>query len=110
MLTFLAAQLQPESTTMAEAIALSQQERHHSRRIGIALGWVVTGRSGKPILGHNGATGGFTSFAGFAPEAQSVVVLFANSRRGPEPAALRLLSQLRGHLRRQDFAPFRDDP
>jgi CubicO group peptidase (beta-lactamase class C family) len=94
MLTFLAAQLQPESTTLAEAIVLSQRERHRSRRFGIALGWVVTGRPGEPILWHNGATGGFRSFAGLAPHRQAAVVLLANSRRGPEPAALRLLSRL----------------
>ena len=73
---------------------LSQQERQRTRRFGVALGWVVTGRPGKSILWHNGATGGFRSFAGFAPEARSAVVLLANSRRGPDPAALRLLTRL----------------
>ena len=94
MLTLLAAQLQPESTTLTEAIVLSQQERHRTRRFAIALGWVVTGRPGDPILWHNGATGGFRSFAGFAPRRQGAVVLLTNSRRAPEPAALRLLSRL----------------
>ena len=94
MLTFLAAQLQPESTPLAQEIVLSQEERHRGRRFGIALGWVLTGRRGDPILWHNGATGGFRSFAGFAPRRQAAVVLLANSRRGPEPAALRLLSRL----------------
>ena len=73
---------------------LSQQERHRNRRFGVALGWVLTGRPGDPILWHNGATGGFRSFAGFAPRRQAAVVLLTNSRRGPEPAALRLLCRL----------------
>jgi D-alanyl-D-alanine-carboxypeptidase/D-alanyl-D-alanine-endopeptidase len=54
----------------------------------------VTGRPVKPILWHNGGTGGFASFAGFAPERRAAVVVLANSRREPEAAGLRLLTGL----------------
>jgi CubicO group peptidase (beta-lactamase class C family) len=94
MLTFLAAQLVPDSTALGEAVALSQQEQHRSRRFGIALGWIVTGRPSHPILWHNGGTGGFAAFAGFDPGRGAGTVVLANSRRGPEPAGLRLLKRL----------------
>lgn len=95
MLRFLAAQLQPDSTPLAEAVTLSHQERHHTRRFGIALGWIVTGPPSNPILWHNGGTGGFAAFAGFDPGRGAGTVVLANSRRGPEPAGLRLLKRLR---------------
>ena len=94
MLKFLAAQLQPDLTPLGEAITLSQQERHHSRRFGIALGWIVAGTPSNPILWHNGGTGGFAAFAGFDPAHGTGTVALANSRRGPEPAGLRLLKRL----------------
>ncbi len=94
MLRFLAAQLEPESTPLAEAVALSHQERHHTRGFGIALGWIIMGSPNHPILWHNGGTGGFASFAGFDPRRGTGTVVLANSRRGPEAAGLRLLKQL----------------
>jgi CubicO group peptidase (beta-lactamase class C family) len=94
MLKFLAAQLQPDSTPLAEAVTLSHQERHHTRGFGIGLGWIVTGSTHNPILWHNGGTGGFAAFAGFDPRRGTGTVVLANSRRGPEPAGLRLLKQL----------------
>jgi serine-type D-Ala-D-Ala carboxypeptidase/endopeptidase len=94
MLTFLAAQLQPQSSDVAEAIKLSQVERYGGKRFGIGLGWIrVPGRSGM-MLWHNGGTGGFRSFAGILPERGVGVVMLANNRRGCDRAAVKLLSQL----------------
>ncbi len=95
LLTFLSAQLRPESTPLAAAIRLSQQPRHTERRYGIALGWITTtSRTGLRLLWHNGGTGGFRSFAGLRPDRGTGVVVLANSRRAPEPAGLRLLTRL----------------
>ena len=96
MLTFLTAQLEPGRTPLAEAITLSQQPRHHDRGFRIGLGWIMTSdRSRVGIVWHNGGTGGFRSFAGFRPDHQTAVVMLANGRKGPERAALHLLSKLR---------------
>jgi CubicO group peptidase (beta-lactamase class C family) len=98
---FLAAQLQPTSTPLAAEITLSQQVRHSSRRFGVALGWIVTGRSGSPILWHNGGTGGSRSFAGFNPERGTAVIPLTRSRRAPSrpPYVFSHTSEHPRHLR-----------
>ena len=94
MLSFLSAQLQPESSDLAEAIKFSQVERYGGKRYGIGLGWIrVPGRSGM-MLWHNGGTGGFRSFTGILPERGVGVVLLANNRRGCDRAAVKLLGRL----------------
>lgn len=92
MLTFLRAQL--DVTT--PAIEVSQRLRFSQGRNRVALGWFIMDSPGGPIYWHNGATGGFRSFAGFAPDRQTAVVTLTNQYRlrGPDMDALRVLKQL----------------
>src|SRR4051812_43957832 len=76
---FLAAQLQPTSTPLAAEITLSQQVRRSSRRFGVALGWIVTGRSGSPILWHTGEPAALGPSPGSTPNAEP------RSFRSPAP-------------------------
>jgi D-alanyl-D-alanine-carboxypeptidase/D-alanyl-D-alanine-endopeptidase len=96
MLTFLTAQLQPESSELTEPIMLSQVERHREKRFGIGLGWIRMPFRPGLTLWHNGGTGGFRSFAGIVPERGVGVVMLANNSRGCDRAAIRLLSKLCG--------------
>jgi serine-type D-Ala-D-Ala carboxypeptidase/endopeptidase len=100
MLTFLSAQLKPESSDLGQAIKLSQAERYGSGRFSIGLGWIrYPSRSGL-TLWHNGGTGGFHSFAGIAVERGVGVVMLTNSRRSCDRAAMRLLSRLSAWMSR----------
>lgn len=92
-LTFLAAQLDPDSTPLADAVRLAQQPRVSRTRGGQALGWMHL--AGKPPLWwHNGGTGGFRSSVAFVPTRRRAVVVLANSARGVDVTALRLLRDL----------------
>lgn len=94
LLTFLAAQLDPASTTLAEAIELTQAE-HVGGRVAVGLGWM---RSLKPhlLIWHNGGTGGYRSFAGFQPELGKGVVVLTNHARGVDLTGLNLLRAMDG--------------
>jgi CubicO group peptidase (beta-lactamase class C family) len=89
VLRYLAAQLRPEGTPLAEAIRLTQVVRE----LPIGLGWM---RYDKPkrVWWHNGGTGGFRSFAGFRPETGHAVVVLANQSRSVDLVGLRVLRSL----------------
>lgn len=92
LLTFLAAQRNPGSTPLAEAIVLTQRQRIRGRN-GMGLGWM---RSTEPrlLLWHNGGTGGYRSYAGLIQERRTAVVVLTNHVRGVDITALRLLRAL----------------
>lgn len=92
-LTFLAAQLDPDGTPLADAIRLARRPRVRRTRGGQALGWMHL--AGKPPLWwHNGGTGGFRSCAAFVPARDRAVVVLTDSARGVDLTALRLLRDL----------------
>jgi CubicO group peptidase (beta-lactamase class C family) len=82
MLRFLEAQMQPEATPLPAAIRRTHETRHAvSDALSMALGWHVLDRPGdavEPVYWHNGGTGGFKSFVGFAPKAERGIVVLAN--------------------------------
>lgn len=88
LLAFLAAQLAPGSTPLAEAIRLT----HRTPLAGpssMGLGWH---RADRGALWHNGGTGGFRTI--IALRGQAAVAVLANQSAGVEGPAFRLLKQL----------------
>ncbi|MEL6891796.1 MAG: serine hydrolase domain-containing protein [Actinomycetota bacterium] len=82
------------------AVVEATTTRHRvAARAGIALGWHVIGEDPDPVLWHNGATGGSTSFLALRPARRRGVGLLAS---GPpddevEQAVGRLLADPDGH-------------
>ncbi|MER5863431.1 serine hydrolase domain-containing protein [Kitasatospora sp. NPDC002040] len=99
LVTFLQAQFAPEQTPLAEAIALSRTPEHRTNPFSwIHLGWMglrLHPRQGGQLqLWHNGGTGGFASFLGFAPECGTGVVVLTNTQRSVDGSGGALLTGL----------------
>ena len=79
LLTYLEAQLHPEkSPDLRDALVASQRVRAHAARgTDIALAWVYDTGNGAYL--HDGATGGFTSYACFHPERDFAAVVLVNA-------------------------------
>jgi D-alanyl-D-alanine-carboxypeptidase/D-alanyl-D-alanine-endopeptidase len=94
MLTYLEAQLHPdhlpgatrataEGKTLASAITASHVPQGEAgERMHIALDWLRVDESGS--YWHNGATGGYSSFATFNPDKDYAVVVLSNTSIGGE--------------------------
>ncbi|MFI5530390.1 serine hydrolase domain-containing protein [Kitasatospora sp. NPDC051853] len=96
---FLRAQLEPEESGLAEAIALTRSVRHPVNPFAWAhLGWIgqqLHAKQGGAVeLWHNGGTGGFSSFAGLAPERGTGVVVLSSTQRSVDGPAFALLREL----------------
>ncbi|MGN9844345.1 serine hydrolase domain-containing protein [Nonomuraea sp. H19] len=99
LVTFVQAQLTPESTGIAEAIRLSRQAKHQINPFAwIHLGWMgqrLHPRQGGGLqIWHNGMTGGFSSFVGFNPEKEVAVIVLSNTKRSVDRPAFDLLRRL----------------
>jgi serine-type D-Ala-D-Ala carboxypeptidase/endopeptidase len=46
------------------------------------------------LLFHNGGTGGFRSFTGFAPATDTAAVMLSNSARSVDPLGFRILERI----------------
>ncbi|MFJ9516935.1 serine hydrolase domain-containing protein [Kitasatospora sp. NPDC101801] len=96
---FLRAQLEPEQSPLAAAIALSRTPEHRLNPFSwIHLGWMgqrLHPRQGGHLqLWHNGATGGFASFVGFDPERGTGVAVLSSTQRSVDSAGGALLTEL----------------
>lgn len=91
--TFLSAQMGLVETPLAAAIQSTHTAYFPTDEAGvqIALGWFIRDLDGKQILFHEGGTGGFYSFAGFAPDDQIGVVILTNTQRKLDDLAFHLL-------------------
>jgi D-alanyl-D-alanine-carboxypeptidase/D-alanyl-D-alanine-endopeptidase len=89
VLRYLAAQLEPDTTPLADAVRLTQQPRIEGRQP-IGLGWLFNDGP-DPLWWHNGGTGGFRSFAGFVPARRTAVVVLSNHARSVDLLGLRTL-------------------
>lgn len=66
MLRFLAAHLGLAGGALAQHVALCHVPRASARKgTQVGLGWVIVPFAGDHLVWHNGATGGYSSFAGF---------------------------------------------
>lgn len=94
--TFLAAHLHPAETPLDAAISLCTTPRRRVRRgFAMALGWMVVDRRGRArTWWHNGGTGGFFAFVGFARATAVAVTVLANTARSVDRIGMRLLDEL----------------
>ena len=93
MLTFLAANLSADATSISGVIATTHGERRSAgNNMTIGLGWhrLATANGGVTIW-HNGGTGGYRTFAGFDPARQIGVVVLHNSARSADDIGFHLL-------------------
>ena len=83
LLRFLEAQLGMYSTSLDQALKLTQEERFSDDEERLGLAWAIMKReeSGKTIIYHKGGSNGFVSFAGFNLEDQIGVVVLINGHR-----------------------------
>jgi CubicO group peptidase (beta-lactamase class C family) len=89
--TFIHGQLDAGAGEIGDAIRLSRQVKHQVNPFAwIHLGWMgqrLHPRQGAHLqIWHNGATGGFCSFAGFDPEKGVGVVVLSNTQRSVDRA------------------------
>jgi D-alanyl-D-alanine-carboxypeptidase/D-alanyl-D-alanine-endopeptidase len=79
MLTFLEAFLGYKESPLAPAMKAMLEVRRPAGQATIGLGWIIMSAHGREIGGHNGATGGFRSFVGYAPKERLGVVVLSNA-------------------------------
>ena len=96
MLTYLEAQLHPESAPFRAALVESQRLRAPvAGSTRIALAWIYD--PGTSVYMHNGATGGFTSYTCFDPRRDFAAVVFMNAA----PATFPFIEILGEHVRQR---------
>jgi D-alanyl-D-alanine-carboxypeptidase/D-alanyl-D-alanine-endopeptidase len=79
MLSFLAAQIGLSKSELDPAMAETRSKwTPAGQGMEIGLGWLKRPKKGSEIIWHNGGTGGFRSFAGYALKAQTGVVVLSN--------------------------------
>ena len=69
----------PTSLAPAFALMLAEQRPAGSPNMRIGLGWMVLNGPTGPMIWHNGITGGFNSFIGYAPKGKIGAVVLANA-------------------------------
>jgi len=79
MLTFLQAFLGYRESPLAPAMKAMLEVRRPAGQATIGLGWITMLAHGREIVGHNGATAGFRSFAGYDPQKRIGVVILSNA-------------------------------
>ena len=96
LLTLVEALLAPETTPLAEALALATAPHAEAPDLGgqIGLGWILTSTPNGPFLWHNGMTGGSASFVGVLPEAGVGVVVLTNRQSSVDALGVDVLRRL----------------
>lgn len=94
VMRLLEAQLRPPAGRLGDAIRLTHLRRARRGRLELALGWMRTPLgAGRRAMWHDGGTGGFRSFAGFAPASGAAVVVLASSARPVTALGMALLEE-----------------
>lgn len=92
MLIYLSANMGLTKTPLKEAMTLAHTPRHDKAGGSLTgLGWFTEKGSQGDIIWHNGATGGYMSFAGFNPKMGKGVVVLTNSDSGVDDIGMYLL-------------------
>lgn len=93
MVTFIEANLRATDPKGSKALQASYKEPRDTGTpdLSVGLGWHVWKKHGTEIIWHNGGTGGYRSFCGFAPDKKLGVVLLTNSDFDLDAAGLHVL-------------------
>lgn len=92
MLKFLAAQIGLATSSLNPAFDLTHIPRHDKAgNTKVGLGWHISKSFQGDIFWHNGATGGYTSFAGFNQKTGNGVVVLTNSNASIDDIGFHLL-------------------
>ncbi|MGH7528582.1 MAG: serine hydrolase [Gemmatimonadales bacterium] len=93
MAEFLAANLDSTGGPLHRALAATHATRHKTETPGlsIGLGWHILDVEGRPIVWHNGGTGGFRSFIGVDQARRAGVIVLANSAEDVDDIGFHLL-------------------
>ena len=95
MLTFLAAHMELTDTPLKNAMR-RMRALHRATgapELDILMGWHRFNRFGTEIVWHNGGTGGYRTWAGFAPGAKKGVVVLCNTSFSVDDIGLHLLEE-----------------
>ena len=85
---------------LAAAIPLTHEVRARGGRLApalrVGLGWLLLpiGRQKLDTVWHNGGTGGYRSYIGWAPPIRTAVVVLSSNARGVDPIGTRVLLDL----------------
>jgi len=79
MLTFLQAFLGCTESSLGPAMKTMLEVRQRAGKATVGIGWITMLAHGREIVGHNGATAGFRSFAGYDPQKRIGVVILSNA-------------------------------
>jgi CubicO group peptidase (beta-lactamase class C family) len=81
MLVFLAANIGLTKSPLQSAMENTHRPRQETARsnLSIGLGWHILTSGDRQIVWHNGGTGGYRSFAGFAKDSETGVVVLTNT-------------------------------
>jgi D-alanyl-D-alanine-carboxypeptidase/D-alanyl-D-alanine-endopeptidase len=92
LLKFLAANLDTASKPLGSVLATTQFARRDlDAQMKIGLNWHILTAFQRPLLWHNGGTGGYRSFIGMDPARQRGVVVLSNQSVAPDDIGLHLL-------------------
>ncbi len=81
MVTLIEANLKPSDAPVSKALQFSYKDRMKTATpdLSVGLGWHIWNKYGTEVIWHNGGTGGYRSFCGFAPGKKLGVVVLTNS-------------------------------
>lgn len=95
MLTFVEANTGLRESPLGAAMEFAHAPRLPDPALGmdLGLGWIIAAEGDRRFMWHNGATGGYSSFVGFDPEAREGVVVLSNSANLVDSVAYRLFTR-----------------
>ncbi len=95
MLKFLAANLDSPTSPLARTLATTRVARRHipGGPLEIGLGWHILTPFGRPIVWHNGGTGGYRAFLGLDQSARRGVVVLSNQSISVDDIGMHLLER-----------------
>lgn len=90
---FLQAALGGDTAPLAAAFRETTARQRANEGMGGAVGlnWMLTEDKDRPVIWHNGGTGGYRSFVGFSPATQAGVAVLVNDDASPDSAGFSML-------------------
>ncbi len=106
MLKYAKAQWDAPNKKLEKAIQLTHDTTFSDKNFHIGMAWVLLKYGNLDVIFHNGATGGFRSYLGVAPEKQLAVIVLVNSTLGPDKPGASIMRWIAGtKLTRHERSP-----